>query len=254
MVYFLLLIMNMGLYSPHFVNAQTLQNQSNCTAILDEAFIHGAVTNAPNSSYRYDFEEINRYFRNGIAGTLPSFDTSSIIKGEKSLLSLGEGESQFVLTLLRARRRWSHQTQLPTIMAVDAAYIPGIKNKIDISTEINPMKFFGTEFGGNYKGFLYQNLDIRDANGNTVHFDYIISRNSLSFVLSGTPRLQEAKEILDKVVDHLNPGGLLILMPLSMKDRQKLEPLLVDLRTRGIIQNYSTIAPHAVIIQRATTN
>lgn len=160
---------------------------------------------------------------------------------EASVLSLGEGRSSFIYHLLRDRQRflslprtpWDSQTETPEqecalerIHAVDVSYAAHDSSGEIVDARLAnfaPHASMGTydaltvdwvrEFPKNYHSQLFQSLDLRDDFGTRRKFSLIFSVQALAPVLCRHLSPDERRSTLRRIVDHLEPGGMLLMAP-----------------------------------------
>ncbi len=171
-------------------------------------------------------------------GHLRPYEKESILSGHRSVLSLGEGESDYIGTILLERSR--RDLPLQDVHAVDLAY-GGHPEKIDrYFLKRRPQGFKSAklkEFPGNYHGQRFEDLDIRGADGLTRKFDEIISSHSLSYVLAkSAPPIQ--RRILEKIALHAQKGGVLRSVSDLGQFTEELRLTLEALKLRGVIRDY----------------
>lgn len=206
--------------------------------------VHRGISSRPYKEVAKELEQAGLW----VSRDLPRFDVAPIVDGKKSLLSLGEGRSAFISTILERREaRLSGESRtLPPVMAVDLTYDQTLATAFKME-HIDPSTRWPPGIAGHYNGAIYQDLDLRDERGHRIQFDTIVSSWSLAQVVNNATDAQ-AELILGRVIDHLAPGGALFLsgwMGLSMT---KVGGFLKSLQERGVIKAYDTDA--ARVIQR----
>lgn len=121
--------------------------------------------------------------------------------GKLALMSLGEGYSPFVESLLESTEP-DHRIH---IHATDVAYSPAF-----LSRQLNFLKMFPD----NYHAQAFQDLNIVDpVSGHRLMFDVIVSSFAFSYVVHQSSQTHEIQGILKRVLSHLKPGGVFIFWP-----------------------------------------
>ncbi len=189
---------------------------------------------------RRGHNEVTRFFEmeaalcNGINGPIPTFSErrQEILKGRKSIVSLGEGNSDFIKELI------DKATKPELIHAVDIIYedidaIPGGKDGMDPA-----LRKFIKEHPTNYHGQPIQEFSITHQDGRPLMFDEMVSSYSLGFLI-----LRQGPDILPALIaNHLNQGGTLrIVGGFDADSWDRLKPFLMRWRSEGLISNYSDL-------------
>jgi len=163
-----------------------------CIKLLNENqsnFIWRAVTARDATDYLDELDALNQLIQaHGLE--VPEFNLSS----NQSVLSLGEGESNFIDSLLVANPQGLYH-------AVDAQRSAGFN-------------LYKSKWPLNYHNAYFQNLNIKSTNGLRLGFDEIISSWSLDFVVRGTLIFKSTK-VVKLALEHLNLGGVLRVWPVN---------------------------------------
>lgn len=181
---------------------------------------------------------------------LPVFDEDSIIRGKKSILSLGEGAAQYISTLIAKRLTLLPEgAQVDNIHAVDMAYKDpweNLKGQPNALTKFAVIAKHIVEFQNNYHFGLFHTMDLRDRASNRLVFDEMISLMSLGSVLSSHSSLFDQSYLtLRNIFDHLKPGGVLRLV-----GGNSLGSLLDKLVVEGIVKDYAILEASWINIQK----
>lgn len=171
---------------------------------------------------------------NGINGKMKLFDSNiiSITKGEKSLLSLGEGKSNFIKMLIEQAQFKRQIDTIDNIQAVDIIF----DQPANHFSRNNPTFKFIMENRANYHGSTFQKLSQLSHIGGVDKFDEIISSWSLNFVLDEQP-----ETIIPIIENFLKKGGYLRIFPIDSETvyKNKLLPILNSLLDKEIISNFT---------------
>lgn len=145
----------------------------------------------------------------------PVFDITSVERGETSLLSLGEGNSDFLHQFILERQK----AGLPTddLKSVDFAYInPVAQTSFMWGDGLDaPTLQRLADYPANYVGQSYQQMNLRNPDGSRKRFKEIVSMSSLNFVLGRyetefpdpKKREKEIEALMRNILDHLENGG-----------------------------------------------
>lgn len=197
-------------------------------------------------------------------GLLPAYDEQKIIRGQKWLLSLGEGGSNYVATLLSMQQDlFPLVWKTDNIHAVDIAYKDlwtFLENDPEQGEKFDLISDYLIGFHGHYHGALFQTMDLRQPNGDKMKFDEIIAVFSLGFMISSqAPMREESLLVLRNVLGHLKSGGVLRIVGGHLKESDgeiKVEgsyhrygPLFEQLAEEGLIKDYSNPAVGWISIQ-----
>lgn len=182
------------------------------------------------------FRTISMIFNNastsGINGNFPPFKVEDFITGDRSILSMGEGGSNFIKILLKkAARKRGRYSYISNIHAVDVAY----QNPTKFIPSSSVVKFI-KEHPHNYHAASFENLDLRWGDGKLVQFDEIISSFSLYLTVYNNPRLIEMLILL-----HLKPMGVMRLYPFGNSNYAVIKPTLEKMYKNNLISNYSAM-------------
>lgn len=152
---------------------------------------------------------------------LPKFSLRRALAGESKILSLGEGDSDFIKTLIDHRRDQGLSiNEITTFHAVDLQF-----------QHISAFYRFA------FHEQAFQHLDIRNQKGERIQFDEIISSWSLSFVLNESDPIERA-HLLDKIMDHLAPGGVVRIWPPPVRVKSDLQKWIRKMSQEGEIVNW----------------
>lgn len=127
---------------------------------------------------------------------------NAVVRGQRSLLVLGEGVSTFGLVILDRTLRHSGPDALSNIRMVDAIYRDATVFAAD------------WPYKANYVGQIFQELDLRTGSGRRKFFDYVVSPWSLSFVLAHQAP-SEQRGMLERIIGHVKPGGVIAIWPVG---------------------------------------
>lgn len=186
------------------------------------------VTDRGFKYYRDSLEATNQILQ-GISGQpIPAFDLTTIINGQKSVLSLGEGQSNFILELLKQNEpKVQNEAIVARPTAVDIDYV----RKTSKALARVPLKF-----RPQYVGQYFQKLDIRTADGKRVQFDEMVSAWSLTFLVEHMVGklndLDGAVQMMKTILDHIKPGGVLRIWP---ADAKYFVPVILQLKAEGLV-------------------
>jgi len=205
--------------------------------------VHPCVSTRPGTKVTRQLETLNALLRSDPAHRgFPLYDEKPIIKGQRSILSLGEGRSTFIARLLQKRAgAVGARPALPSILAYDVAYDAALAREYDVRF-VRPRP----KLSDHYVAGLFQDLDLRDPKGQRLQFDTIVSSWSLAYVVNNADVVQ-GRQILDRVIDHLKPGGALYLPGDWGLSERKMGPVLRELRETGRIRAYE---PNGRALQR----
>lgn len=214
-------------------------------------------------------EEISRDLRvankaetlQGTSGNLPKFNSAAILKGKKTLLSLGEGASNFIYSILnfQFKNRLPLQAYAADMVYKDlqAFYDDAVIFEIK---DFRKIQRFQKKFPNHYIGAYFQDMQIRDKNGEPLLFNEIVSSNSVVYLLARfnkiqTPTAQEIaqarvndKQLLTAIVQNLKPGGVFRLWPYLPGLTNGhirwayIKDLLDELQSEGVIHNHNVTA------------
>jgi hypothetical protein len=187
------------------------------------------------------------------------------VEGSASVLSLGEGRSSFIYQLLGERKYFltlsgQDADDLGNIHAVDVSY-PAYDGRSVIDTRPpdsgvvagldrydSQMLPVIRQYPSNYHSQLFQQLDIRDSSGQPMQFSAIVSTFALSYVLLASSPPDEMRPLLERVLTHLAPGGMILMTPvpqLTPADQAAritaYNEIMDDLRTQGAIADYNRL-------------
>jgi hypothetical protein len=205
--------------------------------------VQPCVSTRSGAKVTHQLAELNeRLGMSSLNTALPRYDEEAIVNGKKSLLSLGEGKSTFVSRLVEKRHRTvGKQRGLPPILAFDLAFDSALAKEYQVPYAQPPR-----ELADHYVAGVFQDLDLRDQKGRRRQFDTVVSSWSLAFVVNRA-RVSEGRNILERVVDHLRPGGALFLPGDWGFSQRGVVPLLEDMRKAGLIRAYD---PRGRVVQR----
>jgi hypothetical protein len=145
-----------------------------------------------------------------------SINLNSINRGRKSILSLGEGGSNFISEIRKKRREAS----------VD-------ENKAH-AVDYHPLR--QEDF---YHQSLFQELNLVDSKGLRAQFDEIVSANALNFAVSYANSLDSGTLAVLKMLDHLKPDGFYRgLGELGADDTFVWKGILETLKEKKIIKDF----------------
>jgi hypothetical protein len=162
---------------------------------------------------------------------LPAFDEGSFVDGRRSLLSLGEGKSHFIGSLLERREKQiavDGGARL-NILAVDVYYRSFTAFIERIVRRGSPQSRYST----NYRSSRFQDRDLRDENGQHMLFDEIISSWSMNFIVERTNGIE--LQALYRALAHLKPGGVIRVWPIT---NSVWEPIIERLYAEGLISDH----------------
>ena len=165
-------------------------------------------------------------------GTSPEVDFEQVLSGQKSVLSLGEGDSTLIRHLNIASLEASGVTPHH---AVDVAFNRSAAILINRRSML--------EFPENYHSQTYQDRRLGTP-GLHWTFDEIVSSHALSYVLAKQLKPQDyvgrasAKNMMLRILSHLNPGGVLRSWGLWSPNLDNLSELLQSLKDEGLISDY----------------
>ncbi len=183
------------------------------------------------------FQYLNKALNGNHGHSMPFYDESSIIKGRKTVLSLGESASNYIATLLALRQKvLGVDIKIENIHAVDIIYEnPWIWIK-DKRIRRKILKHLYT-YPHNYHAHYFQNIELLDNQHGKMKFDEIISFYALDYVLATmNPNIdiQTRLETLSHILSYLKPGGVLRIN--GDRPLKNLVPMLYDF---GGILDYS---------------
>ena len=188
------------------------------------------------------------------------------VAGSTSLLSLGEGRSSFVYQLLGERKYFltlsrQNADDLNNIHAVDVSYPlvegrslidPRQPDTADVAAldryDIHMLPVI-RQYPSNYHSQLFQQLDIRDSSGQPIQFSVIVSTYALSYVLLKDIPPKEMRPLIERVLTHLAPGGMILMTPIP-RPRASLDmeaqiaaynEIMDDLRNQGAITDFNRV-------------
>src|SRR5262245_24897894 len=118
--------------------------------------VHDVITSRDHADLAFRLAEINERLAADNASAIPFYDDVAVGDGRKSLLSLGEGGSDFVGVLLDRRRLILGSGGTDGVHAVDQAYMARPRFS-DAGVEKN--KAYRERYPRNYHGQLFQHLD-----------------------------------------------------------------------------------------------
>ncbi len=105
----------------------------------------------------------------------------------------------------------------------------------------------------NFRSQLFQELDLRDKNGFRLRFPLIFSSHALSSILFFELEL-ELETVIDKTLDHLLPGGILVMAPVHCSGAgtvpYSIERYYTHLRKlvkSGIVSDFNVLDKNACI-------
>lgn len=233
-------------------------------------FIHARVTDRSHAGIFGGYDDMlqSSNLVRGKNGAFPSFDREAVIRGERSVLSQGEGESDFIERLLleseareRKKRFGRRRRTFENICAVDAAY--GVSEQVyeaqgaplPVRDPIVRLRPAMKRFPGNFRAATFQEMELRAEDGSLLQFDDVVSSWSFLFVLAKSPG--DAERMLRRVLLHLKPGGTFRAWPAEETPGAAaiLAPILEKLEREGLIRNHNVpdarFAPSIVMIQKA---
>ena len=190
------------------------------------------------------------------------------------LLSLGEGRSTFILsallereqrlemakrftTLLMKKRDEDIACGLKNLHAVDIAYpahdengkvtdtrAKDTQNRAGLESYDEASLLFIRKFPTNYHSALFQKLDLRTPDGKRMKFTHIVSFMSLGVIVAMTKTEAELEAMIDKILEHLDDEGRLIIYPFNDKPNPMTNYLYryaAQLKSKGKIDDYSLL-------------
>lgn len=187
------------------------------------------------------------------------------------ILSLGEGRSTLIYNLLsdRSHKIQFHPPDMAPIVqcghegihAVDVIYPqhdetgaitdprkPSGSKQPELGTYDSHIAAWIQRFPLNYHSQMFQTLDLRSKDGTRLRFKLIFSAASLSYVLFWDLTHEAIAHTLDRIMDHLAPGGMLIMSPGrccadgSVPDSVKFYyKRLAELRAQGIVEDFNIL-------------
>lgn len=175
-----------------------------CSKALVEPYVWTIVTDRPFESYLKNLKVMNQALEKS-RSSIPRF---RIRKG-LSILSLGEGYSDFISTLKKA----DPQGQF---YAVDALVL-------------------GEDSEPYYLTQKFQRLDLRDGQGQRLQFDEIVSSYAINFVFNRSP-VEESVQTMEEIFKHLKVGGVLRLWPRGAEERWL--RIIPEMQRRGLQFDY----------------
>lgn len=214
-----------------------------CDRVLSEQAPAASVSARHATTTRRPSEDVirNAGTYDDLWSDVPPFDHEAILRGTRSVVSLGEGGSDFIETILGYRRR----SGLPAggVHAVDIAYsdpalLAHFTRHHPEAEEIREnVQRRLQAFPDRYHGQSFESLDIRDERGRRVRFDELVSSHALLYVLwKSEPAVQDA--ILQRMAEHAKPGARLRMWgwetpdPLALQ-RLKASRLVRDCRVEN---------------------
>jgi hypothetical protein len=211
---------------------------------------------------------------------LRSCMSQSVKSEETSILSLGEGESDFIWSILEQRRDHMISSGLyigppesfpyfmsSHIRAVDIAYpendaftgaitddrVPGAHSTAGLMHYSSSPRIaeFIRRYPGSYDSQLFQNLNLRDPFDQRETFDLIISSFALDHVIEGILEEAELAQMMDAILMHMKPCSRLIVYPflgssqteLSTTNRTRMWNLLNKLKENSEIDDHNLSGP-----------
>jgi len=171
----------------------------------------------------------------------PFTDISQLVSGEKKIIDLGSGRSDFIPSLIE--ECVTAGGDCSGLHAVDFSYI---ETKATSSATARNLGSYLFRYPDNFHGQLFQQLDIQ-LQGQKILFDEAVSSSSLMYVLEKAP-IEECELILSQILGHLSPQGYLRIWKDGHGDWervfQKIHPFLKEQLIAGEISNYSLPLPN----------
>lgn len=232
--------------------AHSSNSKINCKIVFDNylklrnVFIHDIVTERSHALLTTESPVLSAIYQD-------------IIKNERSVLSLGEGNSDFLLSAIEARKNKGLRTD--NMVAVDYAYpkhnletgrISDLRRasfKVDDGHYVQETTKLVEEYPKNYLHGRFDSLDLKDNEGRRRQFETVYSSYSLNFVLRQLT-LEQQVDILERILDHVTPGGTLIIYPFyDLNESAKLA--IQGLKTKGTIASSKNQLGNTEIIQKS---
>ncbi|MGE3975612.1 MAG: hypothetical protein AB7F59_13885 [Bdellovibrionales bacterium] len=166
---------------------------------------------------RLTFETMNKMLKIRPGNRIPEFHLKDVLEGRKSLLSLGEGMSDFIREILFHSEVLQKKEVTPEFavdaVAVDISYLQPESQSYFIGKLPNRMQ-------SRYVGQAFQELDLKTADGKRAQFDEVFSSWSLIFVLEKMMEVdrEAALQIMIRIFDHIKSGGVLRVFPINTSD------------------------------------
>lgn len=192
-----------------------------------------------------------------------------LIERPISILSIGEGESNFIQTLIKKRASYlgmSEKNITPDYapyFAVDVIYRDGGYNASIVTAQNRVMAThiskpqFAIKYHQHYHPGYAQDFRLRQTStGKLMLFDEIFSSVSVGKFICWTFLSSEenGKQLLTNILDHLKPGGFLRIWPVTTPDSifsrnkddtatfiKRLNSTLAELRKADIIDFHNPI-------------
>lgn len=185
-----------------------------------EPTVWDPVTARQSDFYLTELSGINEAIRNS-GLSVPQYN----VNAETSLVSLGEGNSNYIQSLLEAHPEGDYH-------AVDI--LQGIS--IDDNFQINLLRY-----PNNYHRSSFQRMNLQREDGTKRSFDFALSSFSLRYVIEEAEET-EAAHVLQNILSHIKVGGVLIAFPITDLESWK-APLEVLKDTYGLETEYHESAP-----------
>jgi hypothetical protein len=226
-----------------FITTNSLAAVDKCRLYLGN--VHSIVT--PRSFAKIEHALMNAAEK-GVRGPIQRIAIEDVVQGRRTLLSLGEGASDFVRKLTEASSRRTN------IHALDAIY-----NDVHGNINDEEMRGYDPDFNGpalksfildhpfNYHAGYFADFSIRDDRGHELLFDEILSSHALAYVLELDADL--LPEIIEK---HLAAGGYLRILGMYDSVWSKIKPVVQSLLQAGTIANCtdSRTSPGVLTMQK----
>lgn len=213
---------------------------------LEEFRIRNVVSHRSAAEIRGFLDEMNTDLSDIVhLSKLPTYDEAKVISGEKSLLSLGEGNSYYISTLLKASDDSSQaltgkkNAGLAAAHALDAGYA---------SEKSNATIPKGRE--GNFHAGVFETFRLVDQCGRKIFFDEVVSFYALNFFLKEA-KPKEIKQVLVHILEHMAPNGVLRVYPPEFgPNAERVYELLHDLTAAGYVKMFTPQHSGLFIVQR----
>jgi hypothetical protein len=178
------------------------------------------------------------------------YSTEAIKNGDRSLLSLGEGESDFLAKTIRYRHNKGLSYQ--NLHAVDAAYFTHIAEIDPDFAAKHPYGFRAAElrnYPNHYHGQRFDELNLKDSSGRPMLFKEIISGNSLSYVLKASQAGMKEK-IIRKIALHAAKRAILRFWNIKTSESpasQKINETLQELKESRVILDFGYVSDFSLL-------
>jgi len=174
----------------------------------------------------------------GRNGAFPIYDENAIVQGKRTVMSLGEGDANYISTLIDRKVVAGGSSE--GLHAVDLQYLEPKSSVLK-----NNYAMVTGRYRSQYHGGFYQNMDIRQKDGGRLQVDEMVSTYSLTFVLQQAGKAEQ-RTILLNLLAHLKPGGVIRSTGMQRLRGEgtgaaAVNETFVELYNEGLISNYTPL-------------